>query len=379
MTLADLSEDGLAALIGHGEDDLVERKRQLPSGTKFGAAVASFANTLGGWILLGVDNDGSVHGWMVDPPKTDLQSHLANLLSQQVDPVPPFVSAYREREGLTIAVMRVFESSDVPHVERGTGAIYVRTSAGKSPVDSHRGVLALAQRGREAEAAARDRLRSSWIIQSELAPPDVDPAVIARAGDPTSFTVLVRAAPLTVSPALSEWPISGAGADACSRVLEEMIGDAGSGPRVQPRARGVAVREEVEFDFGRGRLNAAAIADSLGVVAVQIKKTARTYKELHALRRELMRPAINAACGLLEDAEAVGRAAVDMWFSSRKDVISAIPVEQNPRAMEFHVSSEISIPADDDERSALGRRWEREIARELGEARWEQEENTERT
>jgi hypothetical protein len=64
-----------------------------------------------------------------------------------------------------------------------------------------------------------------------------------------------------------------------------------------------------------------------------------------------------------------------MWFSSRKDVITAIPVEQNPRAMEFHVGSEVSIPADDDERSALGRRWEREIARELGEARWEQEES----
>ncbi len=379
MTLADLTEDGLAALIGHGEDDLVERKRQPPSGTRFGAAVASFANTLGGWILLGVDNDGSIHGWKVDPPKTDLQSHLANLLGRQVDPVPPFVAAYREREGTTIAVMRVFESSDVPHVERGTGAIYVRTSAGKSPVDSHRGVLALAQRGRDAEHAARDRLRSSWIIQSELAPPDVDPALIARAGDPENFTALVRAAPLTVSPALVEWPISGAGAEACYRVLEEMFGGAGNGSRVQPRARGVAVRKEFDVDCGRGRLSAAAIADSLGVVAVEIKRTARTYNELHVLRRELMRPAINAACKLLEDSEAVGRAAIDMWFSSRKDVITAIPVEQNPRAMEFHVSSEISNPAGGDERSALGRRWEREIARELGEARWEQEENAERT
>lgn len=195
MTLADLTEDGLAALIGHGEDDLVERKRQPPSGTKFGAAVASFANTLGGWILLGVDDDGSVSGWKIDPPKTDLQSHLANLLSGQVDPVPPFVATYREREGRTIAVMRVFESSDVPHVERGTGAIYVRTSAGKVAVDSHPGVLALAQRGRDADEAARDRLRSSWIIQSELAPPDVDPGLIARDGDPDSFTTLVRAAP----------------------------------------------------------------------------------------------------------------------------------------------------------------------------------------
>jgi predicted HTH transcriptional regulator len=138
MTLADLDDDGLRALIGHGEDDLVERKRQPPAAPKFGATVASFANTLGGWVLLGVDDDGRVRGWQVEPPKTDLQSHLANVLRHEVDPLPPFVVDYREYDGKRIAVMRVFESSDVPHIERGTGAIYVRTSAGKVPVESHR-------------------------------------------------------------------------------------------------------------------------------------------------------------------------------------------------------------------------------------------------
>jgi hypothetical protein len=374
MTLADLHEDGLRALIGHGEDDLVERKRQLPAATKFGPTVASFANTLGGWVLLGVDDDGTVYGWQVEPPKTDLQSHLANLLRHQVDPLPPFVVDYREHEGKRIAVMRVFESSDVPHVERGSGAIYVRTSAGRVPVESHAGVIALAQRGREAERDARDRLSSSWAVQSEFVPPDVNPQRIARESDPQSFTVVVRAAPLTVSPAFVEWPISASGGpDACCRAVADLLPGTDGSVHIRPRARGVAVHKKASTDFGRQELVAGASADSLGVVGIQLRQTAHSYKHMHELRREMFRPAINATCDLLERAEAVGRTVVDMWFSSRKDVIRPIPAEENPQAMDFHVSSEIAIPADEEERGALGRRWEREIARELGDDCWENE------
>jgi hypothetical protein len=186
--------------------------------------------------------------------------------------------------------------------------------------------------------------------------------------------VVVRAAPLTVSPAFVEWPIAATGGpDACYRVVAELLPDANGSSHVHPHARGVAVHRRVSTDFGRQDVVVSAIADSLGVVAVQVKKTAHSYKQMHEVRREMMRPAINATCDLLEAAEAVGRTEIDMWFSSRKDVIRAIPVEKNPRAMDFHVSSEIAIPADEDERAALGRRWEREIARELGDDRWEDE------
>lgn len=367
------------ALVRHGEDDLVERKRQPPSGTKFGATVASFANAFGGWILIGIADDGSVPGWQIEPAKTDLQSHLGHLLRGQVDPVPPFVASYREYDGATIAVMRVFESSDVPHVERGTGAIYVRTSAGKTPVDSHAGVLALAQRGRDAEDAARRRLTASWIVQTEVSPPDADPRRIARSSDPDCFTVLVRAASLTVSPAFVEWPISGAGADACYRVLERTLPSSSDSSIIRPRARGLAARKDVDIGLGRGKLRATAIADSIGVVAVEMRRPADTFLELHELRRVLMRPAIDAVCDLLEDAEAIGRAAVDLWLSCRKDVIVGGIEEKAPVAMDFHVASEITTPADDVERSALGRRWEREIARELGKPRWEDEEDGDST
>jgi hypothetical protein len=48
VALADLTPEGLDELVHHGESNLVERKRQPPDPPNFGAAAASFANTLGG-------------------------------------------------------------------------------------------------------------------------------------------------------------------------------------------------------------------------------------------------------------------------------------------------------------------------------------------
>jgi predicted HTH transcriptional regulator len=62
LSLAALDEPALEELVRHGEDLLVERKQDLPKAPRFGAAAGSLANTLGGWILLGVADDGTVHG-----------------------------------------------------------------------------------------------------------------------------------------------------------------------------------------------------------------------------------------------------------------------------------------------------------------------------
>jgi predicted HTH transcriptional regulator len=171
LSLADLDQASLDGLVRHGEDLLVERKQAIPKPPALGAAVASFANTLGGWVLLGVRGDGTVHGWE-QPDRLDLQSHLGGLLRAEVDPLPPFVADTREVDGKPIAVVRVFPSVDSPHIVRGTGAVYVRSSKGKEPVDDHRTLLELARRGEEAEARARERLHELPVIGRVLRAPD---------------------------------------------------------------------------------------------------------------------------------------------------------------------------------------------------------------
>jgi Putative DNA-binding domain len=239
LALADLDEDTLRELVEHGEDLLVERKRALPQPPGFGAAAASFANTLGGWILLGVGDDKKLHGYD-KPANLDLQSHLASVLRSQCDPLPPFAADIRELDGTLLAILRVFESTDPPHIVRGTGAVYVRSSKGKEPVDDHRTLLDLARKGTEAEAKARARLVQQPLIQDALAPPDLDPRKVARSPDDQHLVVYVRAAPLTVTPQFVDWPISGdfAGVHEVSVAADELLpSDARRGSRLPVAVR----------------------------------------------------------------------------------------------------------------------------------------------
>jgi len=246
LAMADVlaNEDVLRGLVEHGEDQLVERKRQPPEPPRLGAEAASFANTLGGWLLLGVEDKGKkVIGY--NPGKVDIQSHIGNLLGNEVDPLPPYLAERVELDGTGFVVIRIFEASDVPVIVRGTGAIYVRDSRGKQPVDDHRTVLALASRGVDARENAERRLQELPLIARALGPPDAPeewraPVIAKR------VRTVVRAAPYTVTPQFADWPISRGGADNCCEAAKQLSARAyGPAPvptSVTPHGRGAIAR-----------------------------------------------------------------------------------------------------------------------------------------
>jgi Putative DNA-binding domain len=362
LALADLDEETLRELVDHGEDLLVERKQDLPAPPRFGAAAASFANTLGGWILLGVGDDKKLHGYQ-KPPNLDLQSYLADVLRKECDPLPPFVADIRELDRTPIAVLRVFESTDPPHIVRGTGAVYVRTSNGKEPVDDHRTLLDLARRGADAELRARDRLVNEPLIQTTFTPPDGDPKRIAR--DPDRVVVMVRAAPLTRTPQFADWPISeSGGAHACREAAEELLPLPDVPPQVGPAARGVVVSKSARVQLPEKANTVLVAADSGGVVAVAIRKPVGEggldhVVETDQLRRLMIDPPLSAVAKILTTAEAYGRAAFDTWICLPGDVV----VKGGRKGREIHIAGELTIPADDEEIRGLGLQWEREFAR----------------
>jgi hypothetical protein len=90
---------------------------------------------------------------------------------------------------------------------------------------------------------------------------------------------------------------------------------------------------------------------------------------LDELRREHLRPTIDAAASMLRQGEAYGQAAVDLWVVVPTPV--ALGGEWLTGGGEFHCRGEIVVPADEDELAALAHRWEREIAREIGIKEWE--------
>lgn len=156
LAMADLDGVALRRLIDEGETLFVERKQAIPS-ESLGPTVASFANALGGWVLLGVAYDKTIHGYMATG---DFVDHLRQTLRAELDPLPPFAAEMVEIDGKEIGVVRVFESADTPHIVIGTGSVYVREPGGKRPIESHGELVQLARRGEKAREKAAHRLRT---------------------------------------------------------------------------------------------------------------------------------------------------------------------------------------------------------------------------
>lgn len=309
---------------------MVEFKELPPAPPKFGAAAASFANTLGGWIVIGVrDRDRAIVGWTELNPRTDVQSHLGALLREEVDPLPPFVAERRELDGKTIVVMRVFESADAPHIVRGTGALYIRTAQGKQPIEDQRMLFELARRGRDAMRDAEARLGTDLVVNALRRPDERS----TRGGQECwVLQVTVRAAPLTVAPSLRSWPISASGARWVEHSADVLVPPLerhypGAHPPLplqsyvspRPRARGHTASCIVEppdkTPSPQGWIplyEALTCADSAGVLGAAVRKRfpgsgALVSVEEHL--RPMIELMIEEITTALTSAEAYGRAA----------------------------------------------------------------------
>jgi hypothetical protein len=352
-------------------------KQALPKSPRFGAAAGSFANTLGGWILLGVADDGEVCGWN-KPERLDLQSYLGSVLASQVDPLPPFVADMRAADDKPVGVIRVFASADVPHIVRGTGAVYVRSAKGKEPVDDHRTLLELARRGEEPELRARRRLFELPPVGWALRPPDWRPPGVIFAEE-VDIRYIVRAAPLTVTTALAEWPLTRPAAESLVELANVLLPPSPSrrlplerqAPAIDPFARGVVVRAAQHTGIERPD-TVALVADSGGTVGIALSRAVHGDHPmvlLNALLEDELRPLAHAIATLLQQAEAYGRAAVDMWMLMPDTaVIREQEIDGRP---ELHVTRELTVPGDADEADALALSWHRELQRAIGIVKFE--------
>jgi hypothetical protein len=373
LALADATEETIRRLIEHGEDLLVERKRELPEPAKFGATVASFANTIGGWILLGINDDGSIAGYQIEPA-LDLQSHLGHLLRNEVEPVPPFATAVHNIDGASVGVVRVFESEDSPVLVRRTGAIYVRDAGGKQPLKDHRSLLELARRGERAREQASARLVGEELVNEVLLAPDGH-GYENRTTRPSADAVriVVRVAPLTITPYFADWPMSRHAAEECGAAAVALVGGTHDGipPETHPvEPHGRAVVGSAKLPWGsraRGLCDTATVvAHSAGVAGTAITRAKRggNLMMLDTLVTEEIRPILDRLATMLTFAEAYGRALCDVWLVFPTDVEIYRALRNAPT--QTHVSGEVVIPADTDEITALTDKWRREIERIVG-------------
>ena len=99
-------------LIAKGEGFHVEFKRLVPSSEKIAKAMIAFANTKGGSILFGVDDDGSIVG--VESEKTEVEL-LGEAGARYCEPpIRPLLDIV-PFNGKDVIVARVEESTEKPH------------------------------------------------------------------------------------------------------------------------------------------------------------------------------------------------------------------------------------------------------------------------
>lgn len=376
--LGALDRAALDRLIGYGEPGGVERKGQFPR-DGLGPSVAAFANSDGGWIVLGVNDDGTVCGWS-PPGRAHAHDHLREHLRAALDPLPAFSTGTVETsEGIVVAIY-VPPSPMRPHIVRRTGVVYERESGGKRPVDSQAKLLAMTRSPQEAEAAAHDRLTNPPLVASALAE-TLGPQLAN--GQLGVADWIVWATPLAVPPAFGERAIGGGMVRAterrAARALFALSPTSKMSAKTKPRPRGfvvegvdTATREELHLTV-----------DAVGaVVARWSQRLFGDVEHLHGLVDKTLKPLLGATAGALSDGGALGTVKVHALVRIR-------PIDPEQQlAIRVHAADQsgtltheagqviplgatVSLPLDDGGLELQVRNWTLELGRHAGLALWQ--------
>lgn len=93
--------------------------------------MASFANASGGWIFVGVDDDGKYVG--IQRERTDFDQILAQIIHRNIEPFPRFetrfVSDPKDSSGKGVLVIEVQEGYEPPYIANGNVFIRVGSSS----------------------------------------------------------------------------------------------------------------------------------------------------------------------------------------------------------------------------------------------------------
>lgn len=172
-----LREEDLQTLIGRevAEGLYVEYKREFPGNDKIGQSVASFANTYGGWYIVGIEADRQTNAAKVLvgidlAVDKDPISKIREIAKSHIDPFPALETKLVQlSSGRSVLVVEIPDGQDKPFISRN-GRIYRRQADSSDPVyEKDRYTIdQLYTEGKKFEEAFRKRLAE----ESELTPDD---------------------------------------------------------------------------------------------------------------------------------------------------------------------------------------------------------------
>jgi len=129
-----IADDGLTELeqlLLTGESETIEFKRELglETGAKLAKTAVAFANSKGGTIVFGVDDDHRVVGC----DTKGLADAVTNILRSNCDPPPDFACRVAESDNRRVFLIDVSASSSVVHVLKDRGPFIRATGTNRTP------------------------------------------------------------------------------------------------------------------------------------------------------------------------------------------------------------------------------------------------------
>jgi hypothetical protein len=412
LTLGELaqSEQVLEMLLAENETLFAEHKAGIAKGVGYqlAKAVGSFANTLGGWVLVGVKDGSPDPTW--EPPPGGFVDAVRQRLEGQLDPLPSFAADVLPVRGHSIGVVRVYESTDTPHILLADGSVVVREpaqdaklrKAGKyeaTPIRSHYELAQLMRRGSIAEEAALARLakgkmpflESSLRFHSTQAANDREVFETIAGERPA---LILRAVPLNLSTRWREWAVSEAGVEAVGSLAQAITKTVSNqdldvdAPVPHPTGVAVTARERRQWKWVRDghrsfiRVGTAAVdgGGALGLrLGFKIKKNSGAVYDWRTLADDdelpaLLGPLVEEMTATLTGAEQLGRFAVHLFWLGMGELFRIVPANAGEGSPPDYLPGGGTLTVDglDDpsERDQLVRGWCDELLRASGVPVW---------
>jgi hypothetical protein len=414
LALAELAIEDLDRMLELDESLFVEHKGDLGDGTsqQLAKSVSAFANTLGGWLLIGVTNgrpNGSTAPWTSDAGPT-LADSVRDRLRGLVDPLPPFEAARLQHPDGTIGVVRVYESSDTPHITLQSGAVFVREGAGDTdttnagkPAPGARGqrtyearqvrsrqqLLDLASRGAQSERRVQlllDPTRPLALTNRQLAlsPPGTPGISEGSYVTERGAAIFVRLAPLTLPARFRSWVTTTAAAAAVVGAAEGLSMQRGlTTGWVTPHPDGMSLTmaltagalhsDALQTKLGadaRLTLDAAGVAGAALSLMPPAERGLRPSVSMNELADRYITPVVQAAVSMLVAGEFLGRARcqIDLWGPAVTLALSE--TSQNGDDWTAR-AGDITLPSDPAQIQALARQASYAYVRSAGVLAWD--------
>jgi hypothetical protein len=413
--LADMSPGDLDRMLELDESLFVEHKGDLGDESNYGLAkaISAFANTLGGWLLLGVTNgrpQGSTATWTSRGHGPTLVDSVRDRLRGEVDPLPAFEARVIDHREGPVGVVRVYESADTPHVTLRSGSVFVREVAGDADV-AHPGRPGARSRGERIYRATQIRNRAQLLelaargaaaaqrVQTLVDPARPLPLTNRQLG--LSFEssdeglravatdrglIVVRVVPYTLPMRFRSWVTTAYGSAAALAAAEEIAHIRGLAANwTKPHPSGVSVDIQVQppallTDAAGLALNAQArvILDAAGVAGAALlldgpdNEMRRTRIHMHDLADTLIRPAIDAALSMLAAGEFLGRSWCQIDIVGLPAALLLAEEGNRSPAPWVPTGADLVLPADDAQLVAVSRQAAYAYARSAGLPAWDE-------